>query len=234
MKFKIYLTELKNRFLIITLALIATSITSYCYKEVLIFLIAKSNSNISNFFIFTNISEIFYTYSNLITLTSIQISTIYTIFHIFNFSSPALLKKEYFYIKIALKTTVITWIMAILIANTFFMPIINNFFFLFNDPTLLNFQFEARISEFLKFYVSILNNTIVSFQIFNSFVLTIYYNKITKNWIKIFRRMIYFTIFTTITLVISIDITSQIFISLIIISIIELLIITKLYKNLEY
>lgn len=228
-----YLLEIKNRIILLLINFISTIIIIYYYKETILFVIIHLNkpSNLTFFyFIFTNITEILSVYLNLIKFLSSQILILYIIYNIFIFLSPALFEPEYFKIKFILQAITAVWLISVILTNYIIMPSSWNFFLSFQNLNFyfINFHFEAKLNEF--FFLFIYFYYICLF--YSQFLLLIYlffnyHNNSLK--IKKFRKLCYycFVIFST---VITIDITTQICISFIIILIYELLIISFLIK----
>lgn len=230
-----YFTEIKNRLLILLITWLSTTITAYSYKEIIIYIITKSyfyQINIKNQqFIFTNIYEIFFTYTNLITFISNQILIIFTLFHFFNFLSSAFFKQEYFFTRKFIKTCILIWLLSTIAINNLIIPIIWSFFVNFNNQMLLNFHFEAKLSEYIKFYTYIFHKAILFFQILHICIILTYYYQIRKDSIKYIRKILYYLAIVLSTLLIPSDILSQFGLSVFIIVVIEILIILNLFKN---
>ena len=174
-----YLLEIKNRIFLLILTIIITFLISYVYKEILLFLITQPDSFINKnvsysifYFIFTDVTEILFVYIKLITFVNLQVFILFIIYHCFIFFSPAMFKAEYEFLCIFLKVSLTTWIFSVLISNFFLVPITWNFFFSFQElisSKLVNLHFEAKLIEYLEFYISIYYLCVIYFQVFTIF-----------------------------------------------------------------
>lgn len=97
-----YLIEIKHRFILINLNLLFNLISIYFYKETILFIVVEPTISTcfkevgsSFYFIFTDITEIFATYSKLIFFLSGQISFAYFIYHFFLYLSPGMFFSEH-------------------------------------------------------------------------------------------------------------------------------------------
>lgn len=86
MVFYKYYLEIKNRLLLLFLMWITTVLVGYYCKETLLFLIIRpttyySNENFYIYFIFTDATEIFSVFINIVLFFSNQIVIIYLIYH---------------------------------------------------------------------------------------------------------------------------------------------------------
>mgnify|MGYP003449326516 FL=1 len=116
MNYYVYYLEIKNRIILLFITWLFTIFVCYLYKEVILFFILNSthvfvftstieNQNLSHYFIFTDVTEIFYVYLNLILFISNQIFFFSFFYHFLMFLSPGLYKFEhnnlYFLIRIS-------------------------------------------------------------------------------------------------------------------------------------
>jgi Sec-independent protein secretion pathway component TatC len=174
-----YLLEIKNRIFLLILTIITTFLISYVYKEILLFLITQPdrliNKNASYsifYFIFTDVTEILFIYIKLIIFLNLQVFILFIIYHCFVFFSPAMFKSEYEFLRIFLKVSLTIWVFSVLISNFFLVPITWNFFFSFQElisSKLVNLHFEAKLIEYLEFYISIYYLCVIYFQVFTIF-----------------------------------------------------------------
>jgi Sec-independent protein secretion pathway component TatC len=101
MNYYIYISEIKNRIFLLFLTWISTIFACYFYKEIILFYILNStNGNkieytVMNYFIFTDVTEIFQIYMQLIFFISNQIILIYFFYHYLIFLSSGLYTFEY-------------------------------------------------------------------------------------------------------------------------------------------
>ena len=200
-----YLFEIKNRVLLLILLWIFVGLVCYYYKEVLLFSFIKSficlNSDLF-YFIFTNVTEIFSVYFNIITFISFQIACWYLIYHIFVFLSPALFRNEHQYLDFLFKLLTFFFFISFVLSNYVLIPLTWHYFLSFKPIFFAkSVYFEAILSEYLNFYINVYSFCFVYCQIFSVlfFFLSDIYSK--KSFIKIkkFRKLYYyvFVIFST-------------------------------------
>ena len=158
-----YLIEFKNRLFFLVLLYFSTSIVLYLYKEILLFLLVQSKWEITNdkssvyYFIFTDVTEIFSVYVQLILFITFQLLVLFSIYHSFIFFIPALFKKEYEYFKVIIMVIFFTWFFSVLISNYYIIPFSWDFFLSFQNfitDKSFNIHFEAKLSEYFAFYIS--------------------------------------------------------------------------------
>ena len=91
-----YYIELKNRFFLTVFCWTITTLICYYYKNYLLFVIIKNIAILEDtpYFIFTDISEIFYVYIHIIFFISNQIGFIILIYHILIFLILGLYESE--------------------------------------------------------------------------------------------------------------------------------------------
>lgn len=230
-----FVLEIKNRFILLILTWTFTFITSYFYKEVLLFSITQlHNSSTTFYFIFTSITEIFSVYIKLTVFLSFQVISLYAVYHFFLFFVPATFKFEYRYLSKILQMVIGLWVFVTLFVHFFLVPLTWNFFLSFFSSTSahsINLHFEARLSEYLSFYIEIYYVCIFSLQIFMILFFFFSYNKINENYIKKFRKLYYYLFILISTILSPPDILSQIVISFFIICAYEILLINILFKK---
>jgi len=232
-----YLIEIKNRIVLLLLTSISTLLIGYFYKETLLFLILQPSKLVNNltvfYFIFTDVTEIFSVYIKLITFICTQVFFLYFIYHFFIFFGPAMFKTEYFYFRTLIKIVLSVWFFSIVISNSLLVPLSWNFFFSFQNlisDKFIYLHFEAKLSEYLNFYIMLYYLCIFYCQIFIVlfFFLSFVNDKIII--IRRFRKLYYYFFVIFSTLISPPDVFSQIIISLIIIFIYEILIFSFLIK----
>lgn len=234
-----YFIEIKNRVILVIFSLIIFLITTYNYKEVLLFLIIKpsltKNINVGIFYvIFTNINEIFSTYLKLIFFLTFQNFGFFLIFHFFNFLFPSFYKKEYlFYVKF-LKICFITWIFSLYLTNFFLISLSWDFFFYFKTAISYQFislHFEPKIVEYLEFCIFLYSTCIFYSQFFAILLFVIFYFTNNSKFIKKFRKLYYYSFLIFSTLITPPDIFSQIFLGLSLIVSYELMMFILIFQN---
>jgi sec-independent protein translocase protein TatC len=172
-----YFLEIKNRLLLLLVTWLSTIFVCYTYKETLLFLLIQSNgfsinNSIMFYFIFTNVTEIFSVYIQLITFLCFQVFFWYLIYHCFNFLSLAMFKIELYYLKTFLSFSILMWVCSIFLTHFVLVPITWNFFLSFQDiisSKFVQLHFEAKLTEYLTFYVLIYYLCVFYCQIFTIF-----------------------------------------------------------------
>jgi sec-independent protein translocase protein TatC len=234
-----YFLEIKNRLFLLFITCFSTVLIAYFYKETLLFLIVQPNYILSGdlaffYFIFTDVTEIFAVHMQLITFLSFQIFVIIFIYHTFIFLSPAFFQAEYRYFKTIIKVIGFVWAMSMLLANYVIIPLTWNFFLSFQELITnqsFNIHFEAKLSEYFNFYISLYYLCGFYFQVFVLLFLFLNYTKTNLNNIKRFRKLYYFSFVVFSTLISPPEILSQILISLFFISFYETLLFIFLFKS---
>ena len=125
--FLYYIKELKNRLFLISLTWFSSFICSYFYKENILFLCIKPSlhyfQDSAFYFISTDLTEVFYTYLNLMYFVSNNLTFILLIYQIFSFLHLGLTLKEYKKLKFIIIVSLYLWV--------FYLVYINNYYFLF-------------------------------------------------------------------------------------------------------
>jgi sec-independent protein translocase protein TatC len=233
-----YLKEIKNRVILLFLSWISTFYICYLYKEILLFVFIKPSLikyNINNlYFITTNITEIFSTYINLASFTSNQICLLFFCYHFLKFIKPGLYKFEKNIFQQVYIFFLIFWIFSLTSLYYLIFPYCWNFFLNFQENIYnnqLHLYFEAKLSEYLSFFMLLLKLSTLNCQILA--LLFIYINSIKNNLIiiKKYKKIIYFFIFFTATLITPPDVFSQLILGIFIISFYETIIILMIIKN---
>lgn len=234
-----YLLEIRNRLVLTLFTWLAVIIVSYLYKETLLFLILQPNKLFelgtdSFYFIFTNVTEIFSVYIQLIIFLSTQIVFIYFIYHCFNFLSLALFNWEYQKSSSFLRLSFIVWCFSIVLTNYIIIPLTWNFFFSFQklaSDQFMSLHFEAKLNEYLDFYISLYYLCIIYCQIFTIIIFFLSFTSSNFITIKKFRKLYYYIFVLFSTLVSPPDIISQIVISLSLICSYEVLVFVFITKG---
>ena len=231
--YKKYFSELKNRFYLLFLTCFSFMIIGYYYKKVLLFLLLEPNiykTNSQNYFIFTNVTEIFSVYLKSTFFFSFQIFLLFLYYHIRSFILPSLFIIEYLYLKYISNLILIIWVWSILIFNYFLMPLIWEFFLSFNNNSGVSLYFEAKLAEYLNFYITFYYIVVLYCQIFSFIIFFLNYFNANTVLIKKFRKLFYFFLVLFSTLISPPDIFSQLFISLNMICFFEMLVFNIMLK----
>jgi len=226
-----YYLEVKNRCLLLSLTWFSIVFVSYFYKETLLFICIKpgifNKSSTVLYFIFTDIKEIFSVYLTLIFFLGNQVLAFYSIFHVLSFVSLGLYRSEYQYLKLVFYTSFFFWFFFLIIFNKVLFPLSLNFFLSFQSLTSFSsfhFHFEAKLSEYLKFFITFYYICAYYCQIFVFLVFFLDYANTNLKLIRRFRKLFYYLFIFFSTLVTPPDVSSQILFSLCLIFIYEVLV----------
>ena len=234
-----YLLEIKNRIILLLIAWLSTIWIIYIYKEILLFVIIqpytclKESISIS-YFIFTDVTEILSVYLNLILFLSCQVLYAYTMYHFFLFLSPALFYTEYLFCKVGIKGIAIMLMVSIILSTYLLIPITWHFFLSFQNISLkhsLNLHFEARLKEYLYFYVSYYFICIFYFQFFTFLLFFLNSANFNVKNLKELRRFNYYCFILLSTVISPPEIISQFCIGFIVILIYEFTLLIYLFKT---
>jgi len=217
-----YILEIKNRLFLLAITWLSTMVMSYFYKEILLFSLTQFFvSNLSSYsrafyFIFTDVTEIFSVYLQLIAFLSVQTTFFYFLYHLFVFLSPAFFKHEYYYISMLLKTIVIVWFFSAIVSNSFLINLTWNFFLSFQELSnvkSVNLHFEAKLNEYLTFYIALYYFFVFYCQVFTAIFFFLSYINASIYYIKKFRKLYYYIFVLFSTILSPPEILSQILIS---------------------
>lgn len=205
-----YYLEIKNRFILVFISWLSLLTICYIYKEPLLFTLMSFSThskllNTKPYFIFTNVTEIFYVYLELVLFIANQISLFIICYHILMFLALGLYDTELNKLKFAFKFFVIAWVGTIILLYKFVIPFSWSFFLSFqqNSQTVqpISFLFEAKIEEYFSYLKSLYYICLVNSQFLAivTFFLASLSEKLKK--IKTLRKLFYliFIIFSTIT-----------------------------------
>jgi sec-independent protein translocase protein TatC len=217
-----YIIEIKNRVILLFITWFSVILVGYFYKETLLFLFLESEMFINNefkvdYFIFTDVIEIFSVYIQLIWFISLQICILFFLYHSFMFIGLGLFFIEYLYFSHVLKVIICVWFLSIFFSKYLLIPMMWKFFINFQNISFINLYFEAKLIEYLNFYIKFYYVFVCYCQILT--FLYIFFNYINANVIlvKKFRKLYYYFFVIFSTLISPPDIFSQIGISLILI-----------------
>lgn len=156
--------EIKNRTFLIITTWVSVFFITYHYKETLLFNLIKSNSTI-NYFLITNVTEVFLTYFKLNQFLANYFLTLYICYQLFLFCINGLYYTEYLFLKNLFLLNFINLICLTLFLNFFGIPNIWTFFFKYQElisNTLIPLHFETKLLEFLAFYTYFFHLTILN------------------------------------------------------------------------
>jgi sec-independent protein translocase protein TatC len=223
-----YISEIKNRILLLLVSYVSAVSVCYYYKDILLFVLLKPKYFFDNssffYFIFTDVTEVFYVYYRLIFFLSVQVLIIMQCYHFFLFISYALYKNEYKKIKLILLSMILVNFISFIVSYFFLIPFSWHFFLSFRDlftHTSFTLYFEARLVEYFNFYVSLYYICGLYSQF--SVLLFVFLNHINSNSyqnLKKFRKIFYFCLVIFSALICP-EIISQILISFLLVFLYE-------------
>lgn len=234
-----YYIEIKNRFILVLFTWIFTLIISYVYKEAILFIFINSSNffikSVENpYFIFTNITEVFYVYIELSLFIASQTTILILCYQTLMFLSLGLYKFEFIKLKFVFQMFVISWLVSTVLLYKFIVPFSWSFFLSFqqdsNNIQPVSFFFEAKLVEYFRYFINLYYICLINCQFLTIVIILLTSLNEKLNKTKKFRKLFYliFVIFSTITT--PPDVLSQISISFILIIIYELLIFLKQIK----
>lgn len=234
-----YYTEIKNRLILLAFAWLFSLVICYLNKEALLFILINSTKYVSlhdlkPYFIFTNISEIFQVYVELIIFLSNQIALAMIGYHILMFLSLGLYKFEFIKLKFSYKVFLTSWIFSILLLCKFIIPFSWNFFLNFQENSNgiqpISFFFEAKIADYLNYFISLYYICFINCQFLTIliFFLTNIGDALGK--IKAFRKLFYFIFVIFSTIITPPDVISQVTMSIFLIANYEIITFVKCLK----
>ena len=235
--FSNFLKEIKNRSFLLLLTWLSVASVSYLYKETLIFLIVKPSLTIfqtsSLYFIFTNLTDLFLMYLNLTFFLATQISLFFIGYHLLLFLAPGLHNFEYKKLVIVFSLSFLFWILSVIILNSYILPISWQFFLSFQTPTnqsMISFHLEAKITEYINFYIRLYYICCLNFQLFVFLFIFLDYMKERLNLLRTLRKFTYFGFFLIATLLTPPDVFSQVILGLSLIAFFEILVVGVILK----
>lgn len=225
-----YYVEIKNRCFLLSTCWIYTLLICYFYKETILFVVIDSSNYSQQYFIFTDISEIFYVYLQLTFFIANQITLTMLLYHSLIFLSSGLYKSEYEKLQFAFQIYIFSWICSIILLNKIIIPVSWDFFLSFQKTEGVALFFEAKIIEYLNYFTNLYYICFLNCQLLA--VITLLLNNFSKNMNRIrkFRKLFYiiFVIFSTLTT--PPDIISQVLMSTNLITLYELLLFLSILK----
>jgi sec-independent protein translocase protein TatC len=222
-----YLTELFHKLILIIITLFSFLTISYYYKNALLFLVTYMHINrLDLYFIFTNILELFYCYIQFIIFFSSQITSWYLLYHLFIFFLPSFYNKEFKVLVSFFSSISITYVAAMLFSSYILIPYTWEFFLSFQN--LQGFYFEARLHEYLNFFIS---THLLYLTYYQLVFLIFYFIDIQKNKKKrsSYRKIYYYFFLILSTCISPPDLLTQMFFAILIIIIYEFIFFIQLW-----
>ena len=208
-----YIAEIKVRLFYILTMLVCTFITCYIFKEPIIYILIKPLLTISTqYFIFTNLIEIFIMYLKILLIISLYLIIPFILYQIWLFLVPGL----YLYEKVSLKyffyLIILTLCLGITIAYYLIIPIAWKFFISFETKgqNLFSIHYEAKINEYLMLILNILLTISFCFQFPLYILLLINFNILDISWFYKKRKIAYILILIFAAIISPPDLFSQI------------------------
>ena len=234
-----YYTEIKSRILLLFISGMLILLVGYIFKEVLLSIIVnsycKGPSTELSYFIFTDIAEIFNVYVCLILFVAKQILFFQILYHLLIFLVPGLTKLEYKYLLVFFLTSSFLFFFAVILFKKILFPFSWTFFLSFKnfvDFKSFTLHFEAKLLNYVTFFINLYFSCILYFQFFLVPISFFIYFKIDLSTYKRFRKFLYYGCILFSTLVTPPDVTSQIVLSFILIIGCEILVFSALFKSL--
>jgi len=236
--FSHYFLEIKNRILLLSITWISSFIITYYYKKIFLFILIKPCLFLYKtsciYFIYTNLTEVLYSNIIICHYLSMQITIFFFFLHWINFISPALYKKEYINLLFIAIISVFLLIFIFFNLYKFIVPWSWSFFYIDQQQIVNNnikIYFEPKIADYVIFCVELYKISVLNFQILVFIFIILINLKETKNFIKHFRKKIYFLILLLASIITPPDILSQLIISFITIVIYEFLVLLILIRK---
>ena len=167
-------------------------------------------------------------YLDVIFFLGYQILYLYLVYHSFIFLIPACFQLEYFYLKTIFKTVMLTYFVSIYFFYYILLPITLSFFMGFQN-SIICLHFEAKIIEYLNFFLLLYQICVLYLQ-FLALLFLMFNFFITRQAIKRLRKILYYLFLIIVTLICPPELLIQIYISLLIILIYEFVVLFSLLK----
>jgi sec-independent protein translocase protein TatC len=230
-----YYLEIKNRLFLLSTTWGFISIVCYFYKEALLFVLINPTQNLleaSSYYIFTDVSEIFYVYIQLTFFISNQITVLMFFYHLLVFLALGLYRFEFNKLKFTFQIFIITWLSSIILLYKFLIPFSWSFFLNFQKNKMglqpVSFFFEAKIVEYFNYFTNLYYICLLSSQFL--IIIAVLLNSISNKKNKMFRKLFYLIFIIFSTLITPPDVISQIIVTINLIVIYEMIIFFK-YLN---
>lgn len=186
------------------------------------------------YFIFTNVTEIFYLYLELTLFISNQISLIGILYQILMFLSLGLYKIELKKLKTGFQVFTFSWLFSITMLYYVIIPFSWEFFLSFqenkNGIQPISFFFEAKAVEYLHHFINLYYLCLINCQFLAVLVVILTSLNSQSRQTKKFRKLFYLIFIIFSTIISPPDIFSQLFISSGLIIIYEILIFVNQIK----
>lgn len=219
--------EIKLRCYYSILSIVLTFITCYLYINQIIYVLTTYllNNMHSHRFIFTKVTEVFYTYIQISIITSLLICFPFILFNIWLFIVPGLYKYERLYYNFFNIIILLFFIISFFISYFYIIPNILNFFLYFeNNSIYFPLHFEAKINDYLFPIYFFLFNMIVCFQFPSVLIFLLYKEVLTYSLLISKRKYFYLSFLFLSALIAPPDIYSQLILTILMLLFYEILI----------
>ena len=169
-----YYIEIRSRLFLLILSTSLIFLAGYIFKEVLLsivinsYIVANSSEELS-YFIFTNVVEVFYVYVCLILFLTKQVLFFHLCYHLFMFLVPGFTKSEYQYLLIFFSTSSFFFFLSLVLFKKLLFPLSWSFFLSFKTFVTfksLTLHFEAKLLDYVLFFINFYFSSILYFQFF--------------------------------------------------------------------
>jgi sec-independent protein translocase protein TatC len=236
-----YYTEIKNRFLLIAFTWVFCLSTCYSYKEAILFTIINSNSSFAEiknetYFIFTNVTEVFHVYLELILFTANQFTIFVLLYQTLMFFSLGLYKFEFEKLKLGVKIFITSWLASTALLYKFIIPFSWDFFLSFQGSSEMiqqpiSFFFEAKLTEYFYFFTSLYYICLINCQFLTLLIIGLTSLNERSEKTKTFRKLFYLIFITFSTIITPPDVLSQVCIGSFLIMCYEFVVLLKYVRT---
>lgn len=236
-----YFLEIQNRFIFVGINWLLMFFISYFYKENILYFVltpcfGSCCLTTANYFIFTGITELFSIYLTLICAISTSASAILFFFHIFRFLVPALYFFEHKIVSYIFFTSFLLFHFSSIFFVRVLFPSFLTFFLSLQANRLNNqvqvLQFEAKIDEYVDFFLSTYTTCVLSFQfIFIIGLVFFCYFKNNLSALRYFRKIIYLIFLILATVLTPPDAFSQLTVFAFFLAVFEVLVFLNIYQT---
>jgi sec-independent protein translocase protein TatC len=234
-----YYTEVKSRIFLLLISGISIFLVGYIFKEVILSIIVSSYSSSSSlevsYFIFTDVVEVFNVYVCLIFFLGKQVLLFHMFYHSLLFIVPGLTKSEYRHFLLFSLASSFLFLVSVIMFKKFLFPFSWIFFLSFKNFVAfksLTLHFEAKLLNYVMFFINLYFSCILYFQFFLLPIFLLIYFRKKLNLYKSYRKFLYYGCVIFSTLVTPPDIASQVVLSIALVIGCEILVYVALFNNL--
>lgn len=199
-----HLEELRNRIIIIALAVIIGAIISYFYIDVIVDFIIQPAKDLN--FIYLNPADLFLAYIKISIVVGIVLALPIILYHVWRFVLPAVDRKQKIFILLANFMSMLFFIAGAAFAYYFILPLTIQFFIKMSRQEIAPLFSFASYTSFMS---SILLSFGITFQFPILVMLLTQFNIITPVFLKKFRKIIILLIFIIAAILTPPDVVSQ-------------------------